>query len=313
MNYREILASTVQTLALFAAGLILPVFGQLFALLTPVPLVLVAVRSGMLQGCLVLLGSGVIVGFAAGWHAAAVLVFSFGIMAIGIAEGMRRQWKPESAVLLGGILPVLTVAVVTIVFIAETGKNPVLVLEEYLRETISEMAKIYSELGLSEMARIVLSVSDGFVHYLVRLLPGIVIATSVSQAAVCYAAARSLILKKPGAAPAIRSMALTQWHAPDIWVWGLIVALALIVFPPEIVQFTGWNLAIIYVVVYLTQGVAVVDYYLRKARFRPFLRVLLHTLILSLPSIVFVISLGIVDIWADFRKVREQKSADRSI
>jgi hypothetical protein len=34
------------------------------------------------------------------------------------------------------------------------------------------------------------------------------------------------------------------------------------------------------------------------------MRGLIIVLILALPSIVFVITLGIVDIWADFRKVR---------
>jgi hypothetical protein len=37
---------------------------------------------------------------------------------------------------------------------------------------------------------------------------------------------------------------------------------------------------------------------------RPLVRGVVHTLILALPSIVFVIAAGIVDIWADFRKVR---------
>ena len=49
---------------------------------------------------------------------------------------------------------------------------------------------------------------------------------------------------------------------------------------------------------------AIVDHYLRKARIQPFMRGMIHTLILALPSIVFVIALGMVDIWADFRKLR---------
>ncbi len=306
MNYREIFVATIQTVVLFMTGFVIPVLGQIVALLTPVPLILVSVRNNMLQGYLALIGSGVIIGFAAGWQAAAVLVLSFGMMGIGISEGMRRQWKAESSVLLGGILPVTAIAVFTISFFVQMDKNPVLAVEEYLKDAVAEAAKMYSQLGLKEMADIVSSVSDRFIHYLVRLIPGIVIASTVFQAAACYAASRRFIQKKPGMAPPIRTTTLAQWHAPDVWVWGLIIGLGLSVVPNDTAQFAGWNLAIIYVVIYLIQGAAIVDHYLRKAHIQPIVRGLLHTLILALPSIVFVIALGIVDIWADFRKVRVQ-------
>ena len=55
---------------------------------------------------------------------------------------------------------------------------------------------------------------------------------------------------------------------------------------------------------YLAQGSAIVEHYLRKAGIKAFGRGLLLALILVMPSIVFVVALGIVDIWADFRKVR---------
>jgi ABC-type spermidine/putrescine transport system permease subunit II len=56
--------------------------------------------------------------------------------------------------------------------------------------------------------------------------------------------------------------------------------------------------------VYLAQGAAIIDFYLRKVRIRPFMRGLILAVILAMPSIVFAIALGIVDIWADFRKAR---------
>ncbi len=304
MNYRSILIAAVQTLGLFVAGLIIPLLGQVVALLTPVPLILISVRNGMLHGYLSLIIAGVVMTLLGGWHAGAVLVLSFGLMAVGVSEGMRRQWKPESASLLGGMLPVIVLTVVIAYFFSRLGKNPASVIEEYFKSSVGETAKLYGQLGFKEMADAVTSVSDTFIYYLVRLIPGITIATSVFQAAFCYGLSRSILLKRPGNAPAITGTTLAQWHAPDIWVWGLIVGLGLSMMPNETARFTGWNLAIIYAVVYLTQGVAIVDHYLRKARIRPFTRWLIHTLILVLPSVVFVIALGIVDIWADFRKVR---------
>ena len=312
MNYRQITIATIQTSGMFVAGLVIPLLGQLIILFAPVPLILLAVRNSRREGLIALIASCVLLGIVGGWQTAAVLFFSFGLMAFGVSEGMTRRWKPESASLLGGMLPVIVLAVVTLYYFGRVDKNPVLVLEEYLKSNLAEAAKLYTQLGLAEMASVISTISDTVIHYVVRLLPGITIATSVFQAACCYGISHSIIARRPGTAPALAPASLARWHAPDVWVWGLIAGLTLLVVPGETAYFAGLNLAIIYTVIYLTQGVAIVDHYLRKGRVQPFIRGLLHTIILALPSIVFVIALGIVDIWADFRKVRAPQEAAKS-
>jgi hypothetical protein len=235
---------------------------------------------------------------------AAILFFGFGLMAIGTAEGMLRRLRPERIAILGGLLPVAAAGTVLAYYLAHTGKNPLTILEGHLQDSITEAAKLYSGLGLTEMASAVTSVSGTLVHYLVRLVPGIIVATSLIQAACCFGLARAVILRKPGAVPAPSQPSLAAWHAPDAWVWGLIAALALIMVPNEAARLTGLNCAIVFSVVYLIQGLAIVEHVLRKARIQAVARSLIHTLILALPTVVFVIALGVVDIWADFRKVR---------
>jgi uncharacterized protein YybS (DUF2232 family) len=304
MKYRSLITAIIQTSALFVAGIVIPVIGQIAVLFAPVPLVLVYLRNDKQQGFIALAASCLLVGLLGGWESAAILFFSFGLMAIGIAEGMRRQWKPEEVSLLGGLLPVVVAAAAIALYFLRVQKNPVTVIEEYLRSSMAEAAKLYTQMGFSEMSTRISMVSDKFIHHLVRLLPGISVATSVFQAAVCYGLARSILSRAPGNAILPARVSLAQWHAPDVWVWGLIAGLALIMVPDETARYTGWNIAIVYAVIYLVQGVAIVDHYLAKARIRPFMRGVLHTLILALPSIVFVIALGVVDIWADLRKVR---------
>lgn len=304
MHYRSIIIATVQTIGLFLAAFVIPLFGQVLALFTPIPLILIYVRNGKWEGLTTLVLSSAIVAALGGWQIAAILFLSFGLMAIGTSEGMRLNWKHEQTALLGGLLPIVVLGALLAVYFSRVGKDPIVLAEEYLRGSIAEAAKFYASVGLKEMASMVDAVSDSFVHYLVRLSPGITIATSVMQAACCYGIARAVIMRRPGAeaAPAQPSFAL--WHAPDSWVWGLIIALALIVIPQEIARLTGWNLAIIFGTVYLAQGTAITDYYLRKVRIKTFARGVMLGLILALPSIVFLIALGIVDIWADLRKVR---------
>ena len=87
--------------------------------------------------------------------------------------------------------------------------------------------------------------------------------------------------------------------------WGLILTLACAVIPQEKAHIISWNAAILFGVLYLAQGMAVVEHYFRKAGIHTAIRGMLHAIILALPpTIVCITALGVVDIWADFRKVR---------
>ena len=304
MNYRPILIATAQTLGLFVSGFVIPLLGQALALFTPVPLILIYARNGRQEGLITLFASCLIIAALGGWQVAAILFLGFGLMAIGASEGMRRSLKPEQTALLGGLLPIAALAAIVFFYVARVGKNPVMEIDAYLQESLVAAAKTYTSMGLTEMAAMVSSIPDAFVYYLARLIPGIIIATSVLQAACCFGIARAILMRKPGTEPAPEQTSLAAWHAPDSWVWGLIAALTLIVIPLETARFAGWNLAIVFAVFYLAQGAAIVDHYLRKARIKVFGRGLILAFILAMPSIVFVIALGIVDVWADFRKVR---------
>jgi uncharacterized protein YybS (DUF2232 family) len=304
MNYRSIFLAAIQAVGLYAAVFIHPI-GQILTLVTPVPLIVAYVRNGRQVGLAALGLSAVLALLLGGWQAAAILLFSFGLMSIGIAEGMRRQMKPEGASLLGGLLPIAVLGAIVLFYLVRVGKSPVSAVEEYLREIITAAAAVYTRMGLAEMAATVTSVMDSFIYYFARLMPGITVATSIAQAACCYVIARAVIARKPESAPVMDRQPFALWHAPDAWVWGLIAALAFSVVPHETPRFIGWNLAILFAVLYLAQGAAIVEHYLLKARLKPFLRGLIITLLLVMPpTLASVIALGIVDIWADVRKVR---------
>ena len=302
MNYRAVVISSLQAAGLYLAGLIIPVLGLLAAVFSPVPFILAYVREGRQEGLASIgLACGLVSVFA-GWQGGVLFFLTFGLMAIGIAEAMLRRSKPEGAALLGGLLPIAAIGIALAAYFAHLGKSPVAGIEEYIRNSLVETAKMYTTLGLTEAAAMINGASDRIIYYLVRLLPGIVIATSVVQAACCYGLARAVIARKQ--VPAPDQPTLAQWHAPDVWVWGLIVTLACAVIPQDAVNVISWNAAIFFGVVYTAQGIAILEHYFRKAGIHTAVRSMLHAIILALPIVVCVTALGIVDIWADFRKVR---------
>jgi len=303
MNFRAVFIATVETIGLYAAGFVIPLLGQAMILFTPVPVIIIWVRNGRREGLAVLCAAGVLAAMLGGWQAAILYLVGFGLMALGTAEGMRKDLRAEQIALLGGLLPVAAAGFFLTLYFIRAGKNPFATAESYMQASVAEAAQLYSSLKLTEIASVVSAASDKFIHHLVRLIPGIAIATSVVQAACCFGVARAAIARKQGPMPnAGRPFAL--WFAPDAWVWGLITALALIIVPHETSRLVGWNLSILFAVVYLAQGAAILDFYLRKARIKPFIRGIIIALVLAMPAVVFVIALGIVDIWADVRKVR---------
>jgi uncharacterized protein YybS (DUF2232 family) len=302
LNYRAVIISAMQASGLYLAGLIIPVLGLMAALFSPAPFIIAYVRGNRREGLASIGLACLLVSVITGWQGAVLFFLTFGLMAIGIAEAMLRRSKPEGAALLGGLLPIAALGIALAAYFAHLGKSPIAVVEEYLRNSLVEAAKMYTTLGLTETAATINAVSDKFIYYLVRLLPGIIIATSVLQAACCYGLARTMIARKQGPAP--DQPTLAQWHAPDVWVWGLIATLACAVIPQDTAHIISWNAAILFGVLYTAQGIAVVEHYFRKAGIHTAVRSMLHAIIIALPVVVCVTALGVVDIWADVRKVR---------
>jgi uncharacterized protein YybS (DUF2232 family) len=308
MPYRAVIIAGLQAGGLFIAGLLnVPFLSQIIILFVPVPLVAASLLHGRKAAAAAACIAAALIAVLGGSQVAALLLFlSLVLMALGLAEGMARRLRPEYAILLGGLLPLIPLALFLSPLLVKTGKNPFLLAEEYLRQNLAEVQQLYDRMGLAEVSQSVAAVSDTVVFYLVRLMPGLLLATSLLQAATCYGMSRVLVLRRSPASPLAAGPSLAAWHAPDTWVWGLIAALGLVAALPRdsVAWFAGLNLGILYLLVYIAQGVAIVEFYQRKAKVPALWRSFLHAFLLALPTVVLIIAFGIVDIWGDFRKVR---------
>ena len=299
MDVKKIIAA-----ALWAMGLYLfPIVREIAGPFAPVPLIILYVRSGRHDGLSAIGLSTAVIFMLVGRQTPFILFLGLGLMAIGAAEGMLKRFKPENTVLLAGMLPVALFSLVATFIFAKSGANPVTALEDFFRLAIDEWVKIYTVMGLKETADAVQAFSVPLIYYLVRLFPSIVIVFAVVQAALCYGLARWLIIRREGPASGPAQTSFAGWHAPDAWVWGLISTLALMVMPSHTVRLVGLNLIVLFFVVYTIQGMALLEYLLKRVSIPALARGFILALILPF-LIVFITALGVVDIWADFRKVR---------
>lgn len=309
MQSQRMVAAALLAAGLFLIALWIPLLGQVIGFFAPVPLMIIYVQEGRRAGLLSVALSTLMIFAVAGWQDAGIYVFSFGLMAVGLSEGMAAGLKHERSVLIGGGLPVAVLALVVASLVMRSGVNPVVAAEQYLKASIAEAAKLYTTLGFREAAEAANALSDVVVHYLVRLAPSLMISAILAQAACCYGAARVFLAKKTGIPSDLRQ-SFAGWHAPDAWVWGLIGSLVLLVVPARPLPLIGWNGLILFFTLYLAQGLAVLEYALKKLSVPAFGRGLIVVVVLAMPIVMLVPALGIIDIWADFRKVRAGAHAD---
>lgn len=309
MPYRAIITASLQSAALFIAGFIIPFLGQITTLFVPVPLVVVTVLHGRQSGLFATLISAVLIALIGSWQTAIILFFlSSGLMAFGLSYGMMRNLRAEASVILGTILQIILLVTMLAPVAVKSDKGLFILIEGYLTKSLADIKELYTSLGLTDIVSMTESLSATFIFYIARLVPGFVLATTLAQAASCYGIARTIILKRNPNIPLASQPTLALWHAPDLWVWGLIIALGLLALANTTQKLIGMNMLLVFLLIYVTQGAAVVDFFLRKAKIPPLGRSLLLMLTIALPTVVAVIALGVVDIWADFRKIRQMKN-----
>ena len=143
---------------------------------------------------------------------------------------------------------------------------------------------------------------------LVNIVPGILVASLFAALALGWAfetkAARAFSLRTERVVSRIRWL---DFKMPDITIWLTLTALlAVLVVANSLAVIVSANLLIAVSVAFLFQGCAVVEFTLRYTRSGPFMRTIAYVLII-LQLAPFIVLLGFVDYWADFRRLIRKK------
>ncbi len=102
-----------------------------------------------------------------------------------------------------------------------------------------------------------------------------------------------------------------EFRLPDIFIWVSLFALlfSVIDFDQKLLKLVSINLIIFSAVAFFFQGLAVVEFTMRFLRFGPIMRLITYVLII-LQLAPFIVFVGLVDYWADFRKLLRRKTKE---
>ncbi len=102
---------------------------------------------------------------------------------------------------------------------------------------------------------------------------------------------------------------LYHWAVPEWLIFVLLGAGFLLLVPVTGARFLGLNLIMVVAVLYFCQGVAVVATWFHRLGLPRLLRMIGYPLLFLNPFFFVVITLGLMDLWLDFRRLHKPKDA----
>ena len=208
----------------------------------------------------------------------------------------------------------VTVAALTVgallIFLGQAvfmGISPQDLLAQKSAEVMDTVHKVLGDTGGGTPAPLVPGVAPAQVEALLqRLLPGLLVTNIALVAWLNVVLSRQMIfLLGWGEA----DPPLYHWAAPEWLIFVLLGAGFLLLVPVAGARFFGLNLLMVVAVLYFCQGIAVVATWFHRLGLPRLLRMIGYPLLFLNPFFFVIITLGLLDLWLDFRRLHQPKDA----
>jgi uncharacterized protein YybS (DUF2232 family) len=297
----QVLMLAAVTVMLFAAARYVPVLGIVVSLLAPAPILLATLRYGRRTGLLALGLSTLALALLFGSLQSSIFLAEYGVMALVLAEAIRRQWSVERTILASTVLPSVASGALIVALILSVDLNFSAVKQHFNEDLGQALRPLLSEGGGVSDETLRASVQEAL-GTVTKLLPALFVLSTAAGALLNYGVVR-IIWRRLGGQPALPEMKLAHWKAPEICVWVLIASGIGSFVPLPGIQIVGLNVLFLVSLVYLVQGLGVIAFYLQRASVPPILRSLAYIVLVVQPLFLLgVAAFGLFDLWFDFRR-----------
>lgn len=302
----QVLVLVALTITLFAAAGYVPVLGIIVSLLAPTPLILVALRYGLRIGLLALGLSTLSLALLLSGLQSTIFFAEYGIMALTIAEAVRRRWSIEKTLLVATAAPLMATSLVMAGLFSSADVNLSAVRQRFEQELSQTLPQYLADEGGAVDGDLRTYIQEALT-IVVRLLPALFIISTAAGALVNYGVVR-VLWRWTGDRALFPDLTLSQWKAPEICVWILIASGLCSFAPLPNLQLVGLNALLLVSLVYLIQGLCIMVFYLHKASVPPLFRSIAYILLAIQPLLLLgVAAFGLFDLWFDFRRVSNKR------
>jgi len=306
---RDVVKGIAITSLIFAVSIFIPIFGFFCALFIPLPILFYRSKLGRKTGVIVPVITAIMTFFMLGRITVDVLIF-VELLLIGfvLSELMELNLSIEKTMLSACGIVFFTGLIGLFFYSHIYNKGIYALVSEYVAKNLEHTLILYENIGVSkESVRMVSNSIESIQYVLVRIIPALVVASTLFVVWVSLLLARPLLKAKELYCPAFGQLNL--WKAPESLVWGVIACGMMLLLPDRAFKMIGLNGMLILMTVYFFHGIAIVSFYFERKQFPRMLRIFLYTLIaLQQVILCFVIVLGFFDMWLNFRKLEIQNN-----
>jgi uncharacterized protein YybS (DUF2232 family) len=294
----------------FLGAQVNPLVYLVVGVLAPLPVLVIGWRSGELAaGALALAGAVAIFSLHPGLETIWQNLGFFHLLLMGVMLSIlqcRGMAAPQAIM--------VTVAALTVgallVFLGQAvfmGISPQDLLAQKSAEVMDTVRKVLGDSTGGVPGSLVPGVPPAQVEALLqRLLPGLLVTNMAMVAWLNVVLSRQLtVLLRWGTA----DPPLYHWAAPEWLIFVLLGSGFLLLVPVTGARFFGLNLLMVVAVLYFCQGVAVVATWFHRLGLPRLLRMIGYPLLFLNPFFFVIITLGLLDLWLDFRRLHQPKDA----
>ncbi|HEY3306076.1 MAG TPA: DUF2232 domain-containing protein [Candidatus Binatia bacterium] len=303
---KSFLLALASTVLLALCGAVIPLAGMLLIPLIPQPALAFGLRHGRAQATGLLLLALALVASLGGRELG--LAYSFlALMVLLLFLCLGRDWSIERVVAstAAGMLAALAAALL-LVFGSVSGIQQG--IRAALQENLHASIEVYGTVGFSPQGLEFLKENaPQMIDMTLRILPALAFAGFVTLVLINL----FLLLRRFPDRYAFffgASQDLREWRSPEFLVWCFLASgFALFVPGAEIVKTLALNLFLGIALFYFFQGLSIIAYYFHHKRVPYFFRSLAYILIVfEQVCTVFVVALGLFDLWGDFRRLKKK-------
>jgi uncharacterized protein YybS (DUF2232 family) len=304
------LFGTTIAVLIFLISLVVPVVGVVLSLLTPLPIMVLSRLWGLRAGILsVLIGTSVLA-ITLGPGPGIIFFAEFGLLGILLYHYLVRKHLPwDRAIAFSSLFVLAAVTLLVILYGLVASVNPIEWIRGEIQETGRSILQVYPL--ENEKNQSLLSISERFTEFVLRILPSLLILTLWLEGMVnTILFTRIMAVSASGRYRMIMTPEFSTWTCPDRFVWGGILGGFLIITKVPSLATVGINAVILLITIYFLQGLAIVSFLFKKNNVPLGLRVIGYTLIGIFQFLFFLVAaLGLFDIWLNFRKLRPRVTA----
>lgn len=298
------------TALLFLASLYIPLLGTLISFLCPLPLIILCLRHDIKIALLALFVSFIMVTLLAGPFQGLIAVFGFGLLGIALGVAIRKKLSVWEILLIGSITSFASKILLMLLGLWLVGVNPLLLGVDQIDQSINQSLSFYRNMGFDPEQLETLKNSLLQSLELLRIaFPAMLVLASAFDTIINYWVSGK-ILKRFGytLAPFIP---FREWRVGQSFFWSYLAGISLLIintrFNIPVLQRIGINIQILFSIIFLITGLALIAYLIQYYKIKPFFFWAICLLVFMQPSLSLVVAwMGLADVWLDFRKLISQ-------